>query len=107
MRSVELELTLRDGAVANAIAREEGVSARNLYRWRAQYRAGELVESTGLFGSKQSAAALLPVWSVSGLKQVRRRDRCFAMIVRPAETAFMLCLHRARRFTSTIVSTPI
>ncbi len=56
-----VELTLSDGAVANAVAREHGVRPANLYRWRAQYRASKLVDATRRSRSKAPAAAFLPV----------------------------------------------
>lgn len=37
-----VELTLREGASARAIAREYGISHNSLCRWRAHYRAGTL-----------------------------------------------------------------
>ena len=40
-----VELTLREGASARAIAREYGISHNSLCRWKACYRAGTL-EST-------------------------------------------------------------
>ena len=56
-----VELTLRAGAVANAVAREYGVRPANLYRWRANHRARKLVDATPRSGLKASAAAFLPV----------------------------------------------
>ncbi len=56
-----VDLTLHDGAVANAIAREHGVRPANLYRWRAQYRERTLVDATPRSRLKAPAAAFLPV----------------------------------------------
>ncbi len=41
-----VEFTLHKGAVVRVVAREHGVRPANLYRWRAQYRANELVDAT-------------------------------------------------------------
>lgn len=49
-----VELTMSGGKSVAQIAREVGVNANQLFRWRQQYQAG-------LFDGKRLAATVLPV----------------------------------------------
>lgn len=69
-----VELTLRQGASARAIARKYGISHNSLCRWRALYRAGKLEGRPSRVRADVSPAQFLPVTVAPAMRGLNQTE---------------------------------